>query len=248
MSTTTTAVTSTSTTNNSLASISAKNDSTAKKRRPRRTTNTKRYNCYNIFFMLERQLLLHSRSVQFDGDEANNGMKHGDPVNVSSLSSDVRRYVDLDLPPLCRRYADLPLSGHSWFIVLLMGRDEKRVHKRSHGLVPFADLARIVAGNYKEIDEETRGFVNEVAERLASHCDLIDAAEKKMAIAGTKKKLGQKEYKVNATHEGNTVGEGKSIVADMVNAKVRLQCRSTTSMESRRPHRLFPNDISGRTP
>lgn len=236
------------TTINSLASKSAKNDSTAKKRRPRRVASTKRYNSYNIFFMLERRLLLHSRGVQFDGEEVTKWMKNGDLMDVSSLSSDVRRYVDLDLPPLCRRYADLPLLGNSWFIVLLMGRDEKRIHKRSHGLVPFADLARIVARNYKEIDEETRGFVNKVAERLASHCDLLDAEEKKKAIAGTKKKFGQKDCKVNTTQECNTVCEGNSIVADMVNAKVSLQCSSTTSLESYRPHSLFPNEISDRTP
>jgi len=45
--------------------------------------------------------------------------------------------------------------------------------------IPFINLARIMARNYKEIDNDTRGFVNEVAERLVQHCNLLNANVKK---------------------------------------------------------------------
>jgi hypothetical protein len=142
---------------------------------------TKRYNSYNVFFMLERQLLLHSRGGGVVGNATTTKATRRDPVDLSTLSPDVQLYVNLDLPPLCRRYADLPLSHDNWFVEMLSGRDHKRVHKRSHGLVPFGDMARIVARNHKEADDETRGFLNEVAERLALFCAGLEAEEGRKA-------------------------------------------------------------------
>ena len=143
---------------------------------------TKRYNSYNVFFMLERQLLLHSRGGGVVGNATTTKATRRDPaVDFSALSPEVQLYVNLDLPPLCRRYADLPLSNDNWFVEMLLGRDNKRVHKRGHGLVPFGDMARIVARNHKEADDETRGFLNEVAERLALFCAGLEAEEGKKA-------------------------------------------------------------------
>jgi hypothetical protein len=172
--------TTTRTTTTASASSSAKKDDDTKKRWNNKMT-TKRYNSYNVFFMLERQLLLHSRGGGVVGNATTTKATRRDPVDLSTLSPDVQLYVNLDLPPLCRRYADLPLSHDNWFVEMLSGRDHKRVHKRSHGLVPFGDMARIVARNHKEADDETRGFLNEVAERLALFCAGLEAEEGRKA-------------------------------------------------------------------
>jgi hypothetical protein len=89
----------------------------------------------------------------------------------------VRGYTNLVLPALCRRYADLPLSRNNWFEELLATRDSKRRHCKSHGLIPFADLARIIAKNYREVDDETKSFVNEVALRIALYNHDLESKE-----------------------------------------------------------------------
>ena len=166
----------------SMTPDSARKQATTKKRQPKRT-----YNSYNIYFMLERQLLLHSRGGMCIGDDAATiGTKRREPLDVTTLSADVRRFVDLDLPPLCGRYADLPLSPNGWFVELIAKRDEKRVHKKSHGLVPFVELAKIVAKNHKDADEETKGFVKDVAERLAAFCAKLEAAEERERVTRTR--------------------------------------------------------------
>jgi hypothetical protein len=44
-------------------------------------------------------------------------------------------------------------------------RQDPRIHAKSHGgdLVPFAEVTRIIANNYKEMDDETMAFVDDVA-------------------------------------------------------------------------------------
>ena len=125
-------------------------------------TRQKRYNNFIIFFMLERQLILHTFGA--GGDETND-------VDISTLPPDVRCYVDLYLPPLCSRYADLALSPDKWFVQLLAKKDKTRSRAKSQcgaDLVPFAELKRIVANNYKEMDDETKSFVEDVANRLCT--------------------------------------------------------------------------------
>jgi hypothetical protein len=124
-------------------------------------TRQKRYHNFNIFFMLERQLILRTHG---GGDEMFD-------VDINStLPPDVRCYVDLYLPPLCSRYADLALSPDKWFVQLLAKKDKTRIHAKSHGgdLVPFAELTRIIANNYKEMDNETKAFIDDVAKRLGT--------------------------------------------------------------------------------
>lgn len=146
----------------------------------------KRYNNYNIFFMLERQRLLQSRGGAMAITVGGAATSTADVV-TPAVEVDTNRprpsagneenptlppragHTNLVLPALCRRYADLPLSRNNWFEELLAMRDSKRRHCKSHGLIPFADLARIIAANYREIDDQTKSFVNEVALRIATH-------------------------------------------------------------------------------
>jgi hypothetical protein len=124
------------------------------------STRQKRYNSFNIFFMLERQLILRTLG---GGDEMFD-------VDIAKLPPDVCCYVDLYLPPLCSRFAVLSLSPDKWFVQLQAKKDKTRPHAKSHGgdLVPFVELTRMIAKNYKEMDNETKLFVDDVAKRLST--------------------------------------------------------------------------------
>ena len=130
------------------------------------TTKLKRYNNVNIFFMLERQLIFHT----LGGDDETFD------VDISKRSPKGSTYVNLDLPPLCSRYADLPLSTDMWLMELLAKDDTKHRYAKSH-IVPFADITRIVAYNYTRMDDETNAFVEDVAKRLDIHYDLWNISD-----------------------------------------------------------------------
>ena len=151
-----------------MASAPTAGGSSSRSSKPRYKKRTKKYNNFNIFFMLERQLLLQSRGGGIDAVKS--------PIDVSKAP--LSKHKELHLPPLCRRYNHLPLTAN-WFLELLANQNKKRPHRKSHGLIPFKELAQTVAKNYREIDEETQEFVNEVAERLGWHCEEHEAAEEK---------------------------------------------------------------------
>lgn len=118
--------------------------------------------------MLERQLLLQSRGGGINAVE--------NQIDVSK--NPYIKYKPLNLPPLPRRYNHLPLTSN-WFLELISNQDKKRQHRKSHGLIPFKELAQTVAKSYREIDDETRQFINEVSERLGWQYDEYEAREKK---------------------------------------------------------------------
>ena len=118
--------------------------------------------------MLERQLLLQSRGGGINAVE--------NPIDVSKNA--YIKYKPLNLPQLPRRYNHLPLTSN-WFLELISNQDQKRQHRKSHGLIPFKELAQTVAKSYREIDDETRQFINEVSQRLGLQYDEYEAREKK---------------------------------------------------------------------
>ena len=126
----------------------------------------KRYNNVNIFFMLERQLIVHN----LGGDDETFD------VDIAKRSPEGSTYVNLDLPPLCSRYADLPLSTDMWLMELLAKDDTKHRYAKIH-IVPFAEITRIVAYNYTRMDDETKAFVEDVAKRLDIHYDLCNISD-----------------------------------------------------------------------
>lgn len=128
----------------------------------------KKYNNFNIFFMLERQLLLQSRGGGIDAIAK----------KIDTKDHPMVKHKAITLPPLPRRYNHLPLTSN-WFLELLSNQGKKRPHRKSHGLIPFKELAQTVAKNYREIDEDTQSFVNEVAERLGWHVQEVEAIEAK---------------------------------------------------------------------
>jgi len=151
---------------------------------------TKKYNNFNIFFMLERQLLLQSRGGGINAIET--------PIDTSNLP--MVKHKELHLPPLCHRYNHLPLTSN-WFLELLANQNKKRRHIKSHGLIPFKELAQTVAKNYREIDDETQSFVNEVAERLGWHCEEMAVAEEQEQERQEKRRLDLQLLPSNSSPE-----------------------------------------------
>ena len=217
----------------------------------------KRYNNYNIFFMLERQRLLQSRqgamAITIGGVAATATADVGavDSVEVDNRPRPsinditeenllppgaVRGYTNLVLPALCRRYADLPLSHNNWFEELLATRDSKRRHCKSHGLIPFADLARIIAKNYREVDDETKSFVNEVALRIALYNHDLESKEMK---EDCEDRMGLTQEQMKARQEMEA-GKKTSLKYDdpskNINKARGVGAMSTMMMTQRLPH------------
>jgi hypothetical protein len=130
------------------------------------TKITKTYNKFSVFFMLERQLFLHTHGKVGNAARVRRGSGNADD---SSSSTEVDQYANLDLPPLCSRYANIPLSPDRWFVDLL---EANREDELLHSSFAFADTSRFAArrfamSNYKEVDDVTRSFLNDVSKRLA---------------------------------------------------------------------------------
>ena len=73
------------------------------------------FNRYNLFYRLERHLLLHQRGVET-------------PASDAPLPEVVERYKYLELPPLPPRYSDLVMPD-LWF-VSSKGSGKKRSHRK----------------------------------------------------------------------------------------------------------------------
>jgi hypothetical protein len=239
---------------------SKKQKVTAKKstRSKTMTFSMKRYNNYNIFFMLERQRLLQSRqgdmAITIGGDAATatadvtpavdsvEVSNHPRPSNNDITEENllppgaVRGYNNLVLPALCRRYADLPLSRNNWFEELLAIRGSKRRHCKSHGLISFTNkLARIIAANYREVDDETKAFVNEVALRIGLYNHDLEES-KEMKECEDRMGLTQEQMKAQQRQEME-VGKKTSLKNDnpSKNSKARGAGAMSTMMMTQLP-------------
>ncbi|EED91879.1 predicted protein [Thalassiosira pseudonana CCMP1335] len=121
-------------------------------------------NSYNLFFILERELLLLQK----------NRTNSPSPSSPSSSTAaflysghvNFNDYVDLvhNFPPLPSKYQsiDLPVD---WF---MHGKDkQQRQHVRSHGIIKFSDLATLMASKWKATkqgeEKETLEYVATVA-------------------------------------------------------------------------------------
>ena len=73
------------------------------------------FNRYNLFYRLERHLLLHQRGVET-------------PASDAPLPEVAEKYQYLELPPLPSRYKDLVMPS-LWF-VSSKGSGKKRSHRK----------------------------------------------------------------------------------------------------------------------
>jgi len=123
-------------------------------------------NSYNLFFILERELLLQSNG--FDTTK-------GKGLSRRSTSVYFDDYADLALrfPPLPSRYQSVHLSA-DWY---MHGKDKKtREHIKTHGVISLKELSRSMAANWKMVDEDIKEYVTEVARMVLDRRDELEYA------------------------------------------------------------------------
>ena len=135
-------------------------DDHCKKKSSASVYSNRPYNHYNLFFILERELLLQSRGNEtqekIDSLHSCGSLQgQGDDVNI------INNYSDLKIPPLPPRYQNLILRK-DWFVHGNRNRNKRR-HVKSHGIASFTDLSRIIALTWSEIDDETFQYLITVA-------------------------------------------------------------------------------------
>lgn len=121
----------------------------------------KPYNCYNIYFILERERFLQS----------NSDYKR---KTTPPRSNFITGYELLDMPDLPPRFENLDLP-YDWY---MPGKRKavKRDRTKSHGLASFKDIARLVAYGYRNIDKVTLEYVTTVAAILKQRQKELKAA------------------------------------------------------------------------
>ena len=123
-------------------------------------------NSYNLFFILERELLLQSKG--FDTTK-------GKGLSRRSTSVYFDDYADLAsrFPPLPSRYQSVHLSA-DWY---MHGKDKKtREHIKTHGVISLKELSRSMAANWKMVDEDIKEYVTEVARMIKERRDELEYA------------------------------------------------------------------------
>ena len=120
------------------------------------------YNHYNLYFILERELVLQERGVFPKEPPA----KTGRGVQRSDSTGSEVDYSDIDLPPLPLRYAALALPD-GWYI----HRKKKRAHVKTHGIISFREMATMVANRWKQEDRDIVAYVKTVARSVKQRFD-----------------------------------------------------------------------------
>lgn len=126
------------------------------------------YNRFNLFFILERELILQSNP---------------------EYKSDMRRppfvtgFEDIEVPStLPARYANITIP-EGWY---LPGRSKARSHTKSKNLIPFAALSKAIAQNYKNVDKETFNYLDAISKSMVKRSKELKAkyvAEQRHAVA-----------------------------------------------------------------
>ena len=144
--------------NENVITTSSSSTSSAKSSSPSKHSSRK-FSRYNLFYRLERHLLLHQRG-------ANNQVTSNSSSNSGNNNNEAKNkfYQALGLPSLPTRYEGVPVPKF-WFLSS-KGNDKKRSHRKSHGVASFTEIAQIVAANWKCCDEETMEFVTGVSKKL----------------------------------------------------------------------------------
>mmetsp|Transcript_39095 Transcript_39095/g.94099 ORF Transcript_39095/g.94099 Transcript_39095/m.94099 type:complete len:616 (-) Transcript_39095:397-2244(-) len=195
------------------------------------------HNCYNIFFILERQMLIHAMKGSSDGD--------GTPARVSDekkiassvdVDVDLNGYDSLSLPELPQRYKGLTLEN-GWYIP---GKNAKRKHVKTHGLTScsFAGLARTVSSNWRVADSETKDYCNTVASIIKErYANLLKAG----GIGSTKKsRLKKKKLK----RRSSMPNMGMADIPNQGNLPLSLSTHGEPSPYIANSGTMAPNTIS----
>ena len=114
-------------------------------------------NNYNLFYYLERELLLQrTRVPSFDAS------------STAPPSQNFHHYKDLakQLPQRPERYRHLCIPD-DWFL------KKKKTKNKPHGEITFLDLTRSIADSWRTVDQDIKDYVTTVSKLVKSRRDVI---------------------------------------------------------------------------
>mmetsp|Transcript_5284 Transcript_5284/g.11559 ORF Transcript_5284/g.11559 Transcript_5284/m.11559 type:complete len:332 (+) Transcript_5284:36-1031(+) len=136
-----------------------------------RPYDTRLYNRYNIFFILEREnIILRKGGTTRWSTTSPNLPTSSENESAPSSSPTPSPFKNLDLPPLPSRFRNLGYIPADWCIP---GQAKKRPHRRSHGVATFRELAQSIAASWKTIDGETMEFCSAVEKALKQRQEIM---------------------------------------------------------------------------
>ena len=177
-----------------------------------------------------------------------------EPIDEIDKSSNAwKMYKDFVVPPLPQAYAHLNLPTH-WLIYMFVKKDKPRSHKKqTQGFMNFNDLAKAIGDSYKEIDDDTKAWLDEVSTKLMAYnkqmrADLaeflrahgrLDEAEERM-FAGF---VGRSAPAVEASEnsESSNIPQDSLPVSDSPNGifeKIRRRQRLLSLESARLSHQM----------
>ena len=134
----------------------------------------KPYNRFNLFFIVSSTGIRKDTHRQFNVARPNlppNTQLERELILQSNpdykpSSAELRRphfvtgYEDVEIPfSLPSRYAQITIP-EGWY---LPGRNKTRPHTKSKNLIPFTELSKMIARNYKNVDEETFNYLDAIS-------------------------------------------------------------------------------------
>ncbi|KAL9183653.1 hypothetical protein ACHAXT_004509 [Thalassiosira profunda] len=123
---------------------------------PIRTKPRRPYTPYNLFYLLERELVVQGNDPSVAEQRAEKRAKmEADPTYLAKVGE--RAENDIPMPPRYEGVVMLPW----WFEPNLK---EKRKHRKTHGTISFKDLTEIISKNWATIDAETKEYCTRVSE------------------------------------------------------------------------------------
>eukprot|EP00970_Alexandrium_tamarense_P008695 scaffold1664_cov193-Alexandrium_tamarense.AAC.3 len=179
-----------------------------------KSVSTRPFNSYNLFYILERELILQSSGV--------NSRQYDTASNTSSRVG-FHNYIDLldQFPRIPARV--LP---NDWF---MHGKDKKgRSHSKSHGLLSLKEMSQIVSSNWKSLGEndEILSFVRTVAKLVKNRRDELALSIARCQMALTKTVASStKESSTRVTNEKFVLSSKSRYLTEMA-----LSDHSTTQL------------------
>ena len=113
------------------------------------------FNHYNLFFILERELLLQSKGVITElFSAAKESLAPGSSSSRLSFGDkNYYGYIGIELPPMPSRYHSLVLP-YDWFVHGKRRDKNPRKHRKSHGAASFVDIAKTIGSNWKSLSPQ----------------------------------------------------------------------------------------------
>jgi len=146
----------------SLNNISGETAAAAIPARPRSARPQRPFTEYNVFFQLEREFLLQSRE---------DGLSNG-AYTVKRILDQERQVESPEKVALRpRKYRHLILPS-DWYVVgsKYTGKGDPnsyrrdRKHRKTHGVISFVELTKLVSSKWKVVDPETKDYCRNIAQ------------------------------------------------------------------------------------